>query len=92
MTPQIFSRRLQALQPKETITYHIGYLMKDRDGRKDVADVADAAWRAAGMVWNTKLPEHGQWKNRYYQINTRICTLVQRKLGALGYEYIAVRR
>src|SRR5436190_23594444 len=84
ITKETFMFRLNAAEPKERVSYHVGCLMADRVSHEKytpeanaraavINDVANAAWEAAGMKWDKNLSPEGQWRSS----GNAICRLVQ---------------
>jgi hypothetical protein len=99
LSKEAFLQKLHAAKKGTKIAYHVGLLMVDREKNEKytpevnayadkVNEVADAAWKAAGMKFDKNLPKEGQWRCNGHAL----CALTQRRLSdPLGFEYIAVK-
>lgn len=70
-------RALRHCKPGESVVYHFGMLLRDRD-RKTNPD----GWQAVHEVANEA---QNLWRDG-------VCDLVQKKLGFCQYAYLAVKR
>ena len=89
-----FKSRLSTMRAGEKLVYFTGCLMFSREFSQEVDQLANAAWQASGMRWNTtarptaKKGCEGQWQ----PTGERRVVLTQRRLSdPLGCEYIAIK-
>jgi len=89
-----FKKWLNTSTPGMSIVYHVGSLMFDRQFSKEVDKVAEAVWRAAGMLWriNARLTAKKGHTDQWQPTGERRIVLTQRRLSdPFGYEYIATK-
>lgn len=85
-THTIFDGWISTAKKGDKFAYHVGSLMYDRLYSEAVNQIAAAAWRHAGMLYD-KTTE--TWR----QTGIVKCFLVQRKLNdPLGCEYVAIKK
>lgn len=76
-------------QPGDRCVYHVGHLAADKAKNEALASIATLALNAAGYVWGEN--KEGQFTALYQRKRDRV-HLVQRRLDAKSFEYLAVRR
>ena len=76
-------------QPGDRCIYHVGHLAADKVKSPDLASIAALALHAAGYVWGEN--KEGQYMASYQRKRDRV-HLVQRRVDAKRFEYLAVKK